>query len=82
MEMTARYVSRSWPIRWTVYDTRTGAPAVVNRVPRTGLSREEADDLADVLNVIDRQPIIRLDALTVTATWLRARRLAVAPPHG
>jgi hypothetical protein len=55
--MTARYVIRSWPKRWTVYDTRTGAPAVINRVPRTGLSLEEADDLADVLNVIDRQQL-------------------------
>ncbi len=39
---------------WTVYDTSTGRPAVLNGVPQTGLSLDEADDLAAVLNRAQR----------------------------
>lgn len=35
---------------WTVYDITTGLPAAVNTVSQTGLSVEDADDLADLLN--------------------------------
>jgi hypothetical protein len=48
--MTARYDIRSETNGWTVYDTRTGSPAMVNHVTQTGLPLEDADDLADLLN--------------------------------
>jgi hypothetical protein len=34
----------------TVYDIRTGSPAMINDVSQTGLPFEDADDLADLLN--------------------------------
>jgi hypothetical protein len=33
-----------------VYDTVTGSPAAVNGATQIGLSLEDADDLADLLN--------------------------------
>src|SRR5580704_1603507 len=48
--MTARYDIRSELKGWTVYDTLTGLPAVINDVPQTSLALEDADDLADLLN--------------------------------
>jgi hypothetical protein len=48
--MIARYDIRSESNGWTVYDTFTGSPAVINHVPETSLALEEADDLADLLN--------------------------------
>jgi hypothetical protein len=48
--MTARYDIRSETNGWTVFDIRTGSPAIVNHVPQTGLPLEDADDLADLLN--------------------------------
>ncbi|CDZ29745.1 Hypothetical protein NGAL_HAMBI1146_07930 [Neorhizobium galegae bv. officinalis] len=35
---------------WSVYDTFTGLPAVVNGTTLDALGREEADDVADLLN--------------------------------
>jgi len=48
--MTARYDIKSDSNGWTVYDTTTGLPAAVNGVTQIGLSLEDADDLADLLN--------------------------------
>jgi hypothetical protein len=53
--MTARYDIRSETNGWTVYDIRTGSPAMVNRVAQTGLPLEDADDLADLLNRLQSQ---------------------------
>jgi hypothetical protein len=35
---------------WSVYDTFTGLPAMVNGTTLDALGMEEADDLADLLN--------------------------------
>ena len=48
--MAARYDIRSEINGWTVYDIRTGSPAMINDVLQTGLLFEDADDLADLLN--------------------------------
>ena len=40
---------------WTVYNTVTLEPARVNGVPQTGLEMEKADDLVDLLNLLERQ---------------------------
>jgi hypothetical protein len=51
----ARYDIRSEFKGWTVYDTLTGSPAVINHVPQTSLTLEHADDLADLLNHLHSQ---------------------------
>jgi hypothetical protein len=48
--MTARYDIRSELKGWTVYDTLTGLPALINDVPQSSLALEDVDDLADLLN--------------------------------
>jgi len=48
--MAARYDIKPEGDSWTVYDTTTGLPAEVNDVVQVGLSLEDADDLADLLN--------------------------------
>jgi hypothetical protein len=48
--MSARYNIRPDPDGWTVYDAVTGLPAELNDVTQIGLSLEDADDLADLLN--------------------------------
>ena len=48
--MAARYDIKPEGDSWTVYDTSTGLPAEVNDVVQVGLSLEDADDLADLLN--------------------------------
>jgi len=48
--MTARYDIRPDPNGWTVYDTATDFPAEVNGFVQIGLSLDDADDLADLLN--------------------------------
>ena len=53
--MTARYDIKSDDNGWTVYDTRTGAPALVNHVPQTSLPLDDADNLADLLNHLQAQ---------------------------
>jgi hypothetical protein len=55
--MTARYDIRSETTGWTVYDIRTGLPAMVNDVPQTGLPLEDADDLADLLNRLQSEQV-------------------------
>jgi hypothetical protein len=48
--MAVRYNIKPEGAGWTVYDTATGLPAEVNDVAQVGLSLEDADDLADLLN--------------------------------
>jgi hypothetical protein len=40
---------------WIVLDTTTGFPAVVKGVPQIGLSLDDADDFADLLNRLDAE---------------------------
>jgi hypothetical protein len=48
--MAAPYDIRHDPNGWTVYDLTTGLPAEINGMVQVGLSLEDADDLADLLN--------------------------------
>lgn len=48
--MLARYDIRPEGNGWTVYDTSTCLPAEVNGAVQIGLTVEDADDLADLLN--------------------------------
>ena len=46
---TALYTIEKRDDGWAVIDVRTGVAAVENGVQLTGMSHEEADDLADLL---------------------------------
>jgi hypothetical protein len=49
------------PSGWTIYDRATGEPAAVDGYETVGLSREDAEDIADLLNtlaVLKRQDTI------------------------
>jgi hypothetical protein len=48
--MAARYDIKPDGNGWTVYDTATSQAAEVNGRIQVGLSVEDADDLADLLN--------------------------------
>jgi hypothetical protein len=48
--MTAQHDINNAVTGWYVYDIITGAPAKVNDRPQIGMSFEDADDLADLLN--------------------------------
>ncbi len=50
--MTARYDIRQDSDGWAIYDIRNGLPAAVNDVLQVGLAFENADDLADLLNLL------------------------------
>jgi hypothetical protein len=39
--------------KWSIYDNRSGARAVLNGAEQAGLSLEEADDLTSVLNRVE-----------------------------
>jgi hypothetical protein len=51
--MAARYDIKPGPNGWTVYNTTTHLPAEVNGCIQIGLSTDDADDLADLLNRLD-----------------------------
>ena len=51
--MATRYDIKPDPNGWTVYDTTTDLPAEVNGYIQVGLSTDDADDLADLLNRLD-----------------------------
>ena len=51
--MAARYDIKPDANGWTVYDTTTDLPAEVNGFIQIGLSTDDADDLADLLNRLD-----------------------------
>jgi hypothetical protein len=53
--MITRYDIRAEFSGWTVYDTVTHSPAMINHVPQTHLPLEDADDLADLLNYLQSQ---------------------------
>jgi len=53
--MAARYDIKPEGDSWTVYDITTGLPTEVNDVVQIGLSLEDADDLADLLNRLDAE---------------------------
>ncbi len=40
---------------WTVFVVQTGDPAVMNDVPMVGLSLEEAVEMVELFNLIDKQ---------------------------
>ena len=48
--MAARYDIQTGRNGWNVYDTTMGLPAEVNGMLQIGLSMQDADDLADLLN--------------------------------
>ncbi|HLZ77160.1 hypothetical protein [Phenylobacterium sp.] len=47
---TQRFALRRDRTDWTVYEVWTGEPAVIAMVPQTGLSEEDAQHTADLLN--------------------------------
>jgi len=57
----ARYDIRPDSVGWAVIDARTGEIARVNDAPQIGLELDDADDLADLLNRIDRQRPVRVN---------------------
>ena len=40
--------------RWTVFDTKTGRPALVKGLRQVGLAFAAADELVDALNAMER----------------------------
>lgn len=48
--MAVPYDIRKEEAGWTVFEVETGHPAIVNDYLQVGLSLEDADDLADLLN--------------------------------
>lgn len=57
--MAVRYDMRRDHEGYTVFDIWTGWPALVKGVEQTGLDIELADDLVDLLNILNerREPI-------------------------
>lgn len=53
--MDERYHVRPDREGFTVYDVWTGEAAVIAMTPQTGLSREDADHTADLLNLRARR---------------------------
>jgi hypothetical protein len=47
---TDRFAIRRDRTAWSVYEIWTGEPAVIALVPQTGLSQEDAQHTADLLN--------------------------------
>jgi hypothetical protein len=45
---------------WTVYDVATDRPVMLDDVPLTGISFEDADKLVNLLNALDTQSIKKL----------------------
>jgi hypothetical protein len=57
--MAAPYEIKAEDGGWTIYDTTTGLPAEVNDVVQVGLSLEDADDLADLLNRLHAEQLAK-----------------------
>jgi hypothetical protein len=53
--LLVRYEMRQVNSGWTVWDTQTNAPAVVEGRWQVDLNMEDADDLTDLLNRLDRE---------------------------
>ena len=47
---TERFALRKDRTDWTVYEVWTGEPAVIAMVPQTGLTQDDAQHTADLLN--------------------------------
>jgi len=52
-----RYDMRADQTGWTVYDVATDRPVILDDVPLTGISFEDADKLVNLLNALDTQSI-------------------------
>jgi hypothetical protein len=50
-----RFDLRKLPTGWCVWDKATNAPAEVEGRRQTGMEMDDADDMTDLLNVLDRQ---------------------------
>jgi hypothetical protein len=50
-----RYVLRKLENGWAVWDTATNAPAVVEGRWQTDMRMDDADDMTDLLNRLDRE---------------------------
>ncbi len=48
--MVKRFAIVSDPLGYAVYDVLTGSPAVIGASPQDGLTREEAETTAEMLN--------------------------------
>jgi hypothetical protein len=55
-----RYDMRADQTGWTVYDVATDRPVILDEVPLTGISFEDADKLVNLLNALDTQSIRKL----------------------
>jgi hypothetical protein len=64
MIMAARYDIKQDHAGWTVYDIFMGQPVLVHNVPQIGLDFDDADDLADVLSVIENKHKVLHQELT------------------
>ncbi len=54
--MAGRYAPREeHPGMWTVYDVFTGQPAMVDDRIMVGMDIQDADEMADLLNLLDAQ---------------------------
>jgi hypothetical protein len=40
------------PLRWTIYDRQTDEPASVEGRETTGLARDDAEEIADLMNTL------------------------------
>ena len=49
-----RYEMRLLDNGWAVWDTQANAPAIVEGRWQTGMAMDDADDLTDLLNTLDR----------------------------
>jgi hypothetical protein len=48
-----RYDLRADRAGWTVYDVVTDRPVILDEIPLTGISFEDADTLVNLLNALD-----------------------------
>ncbi len=55
--MAARYDTRRDDEGYTVFDIWTGWPALVKGVEQVGLDIEVADDLVDLLNILNERRV-------------------------
>jgi hypothetical protein len=53
--MATRYDIQQDHKGWTVFDICTGQPVHIRDVPQTGLHIQDADDLADLLSLLEQK---------------------------
>jgi hypothetical protein len=49
--LSCHYDIREDDTGWSVYDVWTGEPVVIGLTPQTGMDIQDADELADLLNL-------------------------------